>query len=68
VDRALAAGALALGCTVEIETLPGYMPLRCDPLMVERFRTIAADLVGEDNVRTIRHRTGFHRHGPISGR
>jgi metal-dependent amidase/aminoacylase/carboxypeptidase family protein len=58
VDRALRAGALALGCTVEIETLPGYMPLRCDPLMVERFRTIAADLVGEDNVRTIRHRTG----------
>src|SRR6266404_469533 len=37
VDRALRAGALALGCTVEIETLPGYMPLRCDPLMVERF-------------------------------
>src|SRR6266540_6750590 len=35
VDRALRAGALALGCTVKIETLPGYMPLRCDPLMVE---------------------------------
>src|SRR5881227_3085962 len=27
VDRALRAGALALGATVEIETLPGYMPL-----------------------------------------
>src|SRR5216683_1324591 len=39
-------------------TLPGYMPLRCDPLMVERFRVIAADLVGADNVRSILHRTG----------
>src|SRR5437660_2886534 len=58
VDRALRAGALALGATVEIETLPGYMPLRCDPLLVERFRAIAADLVGADNVRTILHRTG----------
>src|SRR5260370_16421912 len=38
-------------------TLPGYMPLRCDPLMVERFRVIAADLVGADNVRSILHRT-----------
>src|SRR6185369_11493874 len=58
VDRALRAGALAMGARVEIETLPGYMPLRCDSLLVERFRGIAADLVGEDNVRTIRHRTG----------
>src|SRR6266478_3195841 len=58
VDRALRAGALAMGASVEIETLPGYMPLRCDPLMVERFRAIAADLVGADNVRTILHRTG----------
>ena len=58
VDRALRAGALALGATVEIETLPGYMPLRCDSLLVERFRGIAADLVGADNVRTIQHRTG----------
>src|SRR5882724_6336035 len=66
VDRALRAGALALGCTVEIETLPGYMPLRCDPLMVARFRTIAADLVGEDNVRTIQHRTGSTDMGDLA--
>jgi amidohydrolase len=66
VDRALRAGALALGSTVEIETLPGYMPLRCDPLMVERFRAIAADLVGENNVRTIRHRTGSTDMGDLA--
>ena len=27
MDRALRAGALALGAQVEIETLPGYLPL-----------------------------------------
>lgn len=58
VDRALRAGALALGAQVEIETLPGYMPMRCDPLLVERFRAIAGELVGTDQVRTIAHRTG----------
>src|SRR5207245_4704615 len=65
VDRALRAGALAMGASVEIETLPGYMPLRCDPLMVERFRVIAADLVGADNVRTILHRTGSSDMGDL---
>lgn len=30
VDRALRAGALALGATVEITSLPGYLPLRND--------------------------------------
>src|SRR5205809_521633 len=32
VDRAFKAGALALGAKVEIETLPGYMPMACDML------------------------------------
>jgi amidohydrolase len=30
VDRALCAGALAVGASVEIETLPGYLPLAID--------------------------------------
>jgi hypothetical protein len=34
--------------------------------MVERFRAIAADLVGEDNVRTIRHRTGSTDMGDLA--
>lgn len=66
VDRALRAGALALGARVEIETLPGYMPMRCDPLLVERFRAIAADLVGEEHVRTIGHRTGSTDMGDLA--
>lgn len=66
VDRALRAGALALGARVEIETLPGYMPMRCDPLLVERFRAIAAELVGADQVRTIAHRTGSTDMGDLA--
>jgi len=66
VDRALRAGALALGAKVEIETLPGYMPMRCDPLLVERFRAIAGDLVGAEHVRTIAHRTGSTDMGDLA--
>ncbi len=66
VDRALRAGALALGAVVEIETLPGYMPMRCDPLLVDRFRAIAGELVGADNVRTIAHRTGSTDMGDLA--
>jgi amidohydrolase len=66
VDRALRAGALALGARVEIETLPGYMPMRCDPLMVERFHAIAGELVGAENVRTIGHRTGSTDMGDLA--
>ena len=58
VDRAFRAGALALGAKVEIETLPGYMPLRCDPVMAERFRETMTALVGEEHFRRIGHRTG----------
>lgn len=38
VDRALRAGALAMGAEVEISTLPGYMPLLNEPEMAELFR------------------------------
>ncbi|RIK37972.1 MAG: amidohydrolase [Chloroflexi bacterium] len=38
LDRALRAGAIALGATVEIDTLPGYMPLLNHRGMVDLFR------------------------------
>ena len=63
VDRALRAGALALGAKVEIETLPGYMPMHCDATLVERFRAIAGALVGADNVRHDRAPHRLDRHG-----
>jgi amidohydrolase len=48
VDRAFRAGALALGAKVEIETLPGYMPMTCDPTMTRLYRDNAAALVGAE--------------------
>src|SRR5437763_7312102 len=53
VDRAVRFGALELGARVEIETLPGYMPMRCDPIMAEHFRDDAAALVGGEHFREI---------------
>jgi amidohydrolase len=66
VDRALKAGALALGATVEIETLPGYSPMRCDPVMARYFRKTAVELVGEEHYRPVGHRTGSTDMGDLS--
>jgi amidohydrolase len=66
VDRAFRAGALAMGATVEIETLPGYMPMTCDPQMAAHFRANAVRLVGEEHYRTIGHRTGSTDMGDLS--
>lgn len=46
VDRALRAGALAVGASVDIETLPGYMPLFVDTTMGALFKDNALALVG----------------------
>ncbi len=66
VDRAFRAGALALGATVEIETLPGYMPMTCDATMARYFRENAVRLVGEEHYRQIGHRTGSTDMGDLS--
>jgi amidohydrolase len=66
VDRALRAGALALGARVEIETLPGYMPMTCDPTMAKMYRDNAAVLVGDEHFRQIGHRTGSTDMGDLS--
>src|SRR5262245_11253328 len=66
VDRAFRAGALALGAKVEIETLPGYMPMRCDSIMAERFRENVVPMLGDDAFRRIRHRTGSTDMGHLS--
>src|SRR2546426_1610091 len=66
VDRAFKAGALALGAKVEIETLPGYMPMTCDATMAKMYRENAAALVGAENFRQIGHRTGSTDMGDLS--
>jgi amidohydrolase len=66
VDRALRAGALALGAQVEIETLPGPMPLLCDPTMAKLFETAARGLVGDEHYRNLPHRSGSTDMGDLS--
>jgi amidohydrolase len=66
IDRALQAGALALGAQVEIETLPGYLPLFNNMVMAEIFKANAIALVGEPNFTSIGHRTGSTDMGDIS--
>jgi amidohydrolase len=66
VDRALRAGALALGAKVEIETLPGYMPMACDPTMARLYQANAAELLGAEHYRQIGHRTGSTDMGDLS--
>jgi metal-dependent amidase/aminoacylase/carboxypeptidase family protein len=66
VDRALRAGALALGAKVEIETLPGYMPMQCDATMAAMFKATMTPMVGEEHYRQIGHRTGSTDMGDLS--
>jgi amidohydrolase len=66
VDRAFRAGAMALGATAEIETLPGYMPMTCDATMARMYRDTWAPAVGEANYRQIGHRTGSTDMGDLS--
>jgi amidohydrolase len=66
VDRALRAGALALGAKVEIETLPGYLPLFNHAGMAKYFTTNAAALLGADQVTEMGHRSGSTDMGDIS--
>ena len=57
VDRAMRAGALAVGATVDIETLPGYLPLTVDRRLGAVFRENAIALVG----------SGGWDEGPVCG-
>ncbi|MCH7841741.1 MAG: amidohydrolase [Chloroflexi bacterium] len=66
VDRALKAGAMAVGAQVKIQTIPGYMPLQQNKAMAEIFRANAAVLVGEENVGYVDHRGGSTDMGDIS--
>ena len=66
VDRALKAGAMAVGGEVMIQTIPGYLPLRQNGAMSDVFKANAMQLVGEENVGYVRHRGGSTDMGDIS--
>ena len=66
VDRALRAGAMAVGGGVTITTLPGYLPIRNEPTLQRLHSSNAASLVGEPKVATLEHRTGSTDLGDVS--
>ena len=69
VDRALRAGALAVGGSVRITTLPGYFPMISDPVLRDLFASNAAALLGEEKVIPIdpgHHGTGSTDLGDLS--
>src|SRR5919202_3829982 len=66
VDRALKAGALAVGAQVTIQTLPGYLPLRNDAALGELFAHNAQEIVGNESYRRIGHRTGSTDMGDVT--
>ena len=66
VDRALKAGAMAVGGDVVIQTIPGYLPLRQNAAMNDVFRANAHSLVGEENTGQIQRRNGSTDMGDIS--
>jgi amidohydrolase len=66
VDRALRAGAMAIGARVRIKTIPGYLPIRNDQELGALFKANAVALVGEEGVAQIGHRTGSTDMGDVS--
>ena len=66
VDRALRAGAMAVGGSVEITTLPGYLPIKSDENMLKLYEQNAVNLVGKSKVHRIGHRTGSTDMGDVS--
>ncbi|MEE8397574.1 MAG: amidohydrolase [Desulfobacterales bacterium] len=66
IDRALRAGAMAMGAKVEIQTIPGYMPLTNDPEMIQIFQQNAEILFGGDEYMEGGHGTGSTDMGDIS--
>jgi len=66
VNRALRAGAMAVGAEVEINDIPGYMPYHHHPALDELFRANCVALVGEKQVEERGHSTGSTDLGDFS--
>ncbi|MFA5870252.1 MAG: amidohydrolase [Candidatus Bathyarchaeia archaeon] len=66
VNRALKAGAMAVGAEVEIDDHPGYMPYTKDAALDAVLKANAASLVGEDQIKVKGHSTGSTDLGDFS--
>ncbi|MEW6399536.1 MAG: amidohydrolase [Bacillota bacterium] len=66
VNRALRAGALAVGGRVRIEDIPGYLPMRNDPQLTRVFADNLGLLIGPENITCEEHMGGSTDMGDVS--
>jgi len=66
VDRAFKAGALALETRVDIQDLPGFLPMKVDPRLAGVYRRNLEKLVGASDVIEGGHMAGSTDMGDIS--
>ncbi|HEY7909193.1 MAG TPA: amidohydrolase [Thermomicrobiales bacterium] len=66
VDRALKAGALAVGAEVEITTVPGYLPVTNDPALNALFKANVLRHFSEREVNEERHMAGSSDIGDLA--
>jgi len=66
VNRALKAGAMAVGAEADIEDIPGYMPQISEARMTELFRANAQAELGQDGVKDSGHGTGSSDMGDVT--
>jgi amidohydrolase len=66
VDRSLKGAAMAMGCQVVIETVPGNLPLRNDAVLSEVFKDNAGSLFGIEQYRDYGHGGGSTDAGDLS--
>ncbi|NIP74068.1 MAG: peptidase dimerization domain-containing protein, partial [Gammaproteobacteria bacterium] len=65
VDRCLRAAAMAIGCEVEIQTIPGYLPQRNNRDIGALFADNVRDVMGADDFPIGGHRTGSTDMGDV---
>ncbi len=66
VDRALRAGAMAVGGSVTISTLPGYLPIINNTNVMDVYAANASSLVGKQHVYQRSHQSGSTDMGDVS--
>jgi amidohydrolase len=66
VDRCLKGAAMACGCTVEINTVPGYLPLANDRHLAGLFKEHTEQLFGAGTYREFPHSGGSTDAGDLS--
>jgi amidohydrolase len=66
VERSFLSGAFALGAKVEVETIPGYMPLRGDVRFSEKAYNVMKMLTDVDDIGEVGHIGGCTDLGELS--